>query len=436
MESIGRHAVVLGGSMAGLLAARVLLDRYERVTLVERDRFPEVGENRKGVPQGRHSHGLLAAGSAIIEKLFPGAREGLVALGATSGDLGRDGRFVVGGMRLCGVEMGEVSISVSRPLLEGYVRRRLLALPGLEVLDSCDALGIELEAGRAKAVRLLRRADGSAEERIPADLIVDATGRGSRAPTWLRAAGYEAPEDERVEVGVGYTTVICRRKEEHLDGQRVVVIGAAPPNRRCGVAVALEGDRWMVTLVGYLGDHAPTTHDGLLDFARTLPAQDLYELLSCTEILGEPVTARFPHSQRRRYESLARFPEGFIVLGDALCSFNPIFGQGMSVAALEAEALGALLRGGADGAWRRFYPAAARIVDAPWSIAVGNDLRFEEVNGERTLAGKLIGAYLSRFVRAATVDAVASSAFLRVTHLLSPPGSLFAPRLAWRALTH
>lgn len=436
MESIGRHAVVLGGSMAGLLTARVLLDHYERVTLVERDRFPAVGDHRKGVPQGRHSHGLLASGAATIEKLFPGARDGLVALGAMSGDLGRDGRFIVGGMRLCGVEMGEVSLSVSRPLLEGYVRRRLLALPGLEALDSCDALGIELEGGRAKAVRLLRRTDGAAEERLSADLIVDATGRGSRAPTWLRAAGYEGPEEERVEVGVGYTTVICPRKEEHFDGQRVIIIGAAPPNRRCGVAVALEGDRWMVTLVGYLGDHAPAGLDGLLDFARTLPAPDLHELLSCTEILGEPVTARFPHSQRRRYESLVRFPEGFIVLGDALCSFNPIFGQGMSVAALEAEALGDVLRRGADQAWKRFYPAAARIVDAPWSIAVGNDLRFEEVNGKRTLAGKLIGAYLSRFVRAATVDSVASSAFLRVTHLLSPPGSLFAPHLAWRALAH
>jgi 2-polyprenyl-6-methoxyphenol hydroxylase-like FAD-dependent oxidoreductase len=368
--------------------------------------------------------------------MFPGARDDLVALGAMSGDMGRDGRFIVGGFRLPDVEMGEVSISVSRPLLEGYLRNRLLSLPGLRALDACDALGLQIEGGAVRGVRLLRRADGSAEERMAADLVVDATGRGSRTPTWLRAAGFEAPEEDRVDIGVGYTTVICRRKKEHLNGQRVVVIGAAPPNRRCGVAVALEGDRWMVTLVGYLGDHAPDTRDGLLAFSRTLPSQDLHELLSCAEMLDEPATARFPHSQRRRYEWLTRFPEGLVVTGDALCSFNPIFGQGMSVSALEAEQLGGALGGGTTGAWRRFYSAAARIVDAPWSIAVGNDLRFDEVNGKRTFAGRLVRAYLARFVRAASVDVVAASAFLRVTHLLSPPGSLFAPHLAWRALAH
>jgi 2-polyprenyl-6-methoxyphenol hydroxylase-like FAD-dependent oxidoreductase len=436
METIGRHAVVLGGSMAGLLAARSLLGRFDRVTLVERDRFPAVGEHRKGVPQARHSHGLLASGSAAIERMFPGARDELVALGAMSGDLGRDGRFVVGGVRILDGETGEVSISVSRPLLEGYLRRRLLEFPTLRALDSCDALGLEMEKDRVRGVRVLRRADGSAEERLPADLVVDATGRGSRAPVWLRAAGFDPPEEERVEIGVGYTTVICRRKTEHLGGQRVVVIGAAPPNRRCGVAVALEGDRWMVTLVGYLGDHAPVTREGLIDFARTLPAPDLYELLSCVEMIEEPVTARFPHSQRRRYERLTRFPEGLIVSGDALCSFNPIFGQGMSVAALEAEKLGMAIDEGPREVWRRFFPAAARIVDAPWSMAVGNDLHFDEVTGKRTLAGRFVRAYLSRFVRAASVDSVAATAFLRVTHLLSPPGSLFAPRLAWRAFAH
>lgn len=434
MEIVGRHAVVLGGSMAGLLAARVLLDRYENVTLVERDRFPAIGEPRKGVPQAQHAHGLLASGSAAIERLFPGTHEALAALGATSGDLGRDGRFIIGGRRFPRVDMGERSMSVSRPLLEGYVRNRLVAMPGLRALDSCDALGLVLDGDSVRGVRLLRRTDGSAEERMAADLVVDATGRGSRTPTWLRAAGFEAAEEERVEIGVGYTTVVCRREKEHLNGQRLVVIGAAPPNRRCGVAVSLEGDRWMVTLVGYLGEHAPDTHQGLLDFARTLPAQDLHELLRRAEPLGEPVTARFPYSQRRRYERLTRFPNGLVVTGDALCSFNPIFGQGMSVSALEAETLGDVLGDGPTQAWKRFFRAAARIVDAPWAIAVGNDLRFGEVLGKRTLAGRVIRAYLSRFVRVASTDAVAAAAFLRVTHLLSPPASLFAPRLAWRAL--
>ncbi|GIW52794.1 MAG: FAD-binding monooxygenase [Gemmatimonadales bacterium] len=435
------HAIVIGASMGGLLAARALADFYQQVTLIERDAFPPIGENRKGVPQGQHLHVLLLRGSEILEGMFPGLIADMMARGVPLLDRpekeliwfdggGYHARFTNEDGRLG-------SLAVSRPLLEGYVRQRLLALPNVTAIEQCDALGLvpSERAGRVRGVRLVRRAGGSAEEVLEADLVVDASGRGSRAPRWLEEMGYTPPEEEQVTMHVGYSTRIYRRRPEHLNGAKAVVITPQPPQlKRLGVILAQEGERWIVGLGGALGDYPPSDEEGFLAFARSLAAPEIYNVIKDAEPLSEIVTYRFKASRRRRYEKLTHFPEGFLVFGDAICSFNPIYGQGMSVAAMEALDLQHELRRGSEGLWRRFFHRAARSIDIPWQIVVSGDLRFPEAEGKRTQAIRFINAYMARLHQAAHRDPAVAKAFNGVASLLAPPQSLMRPGIVWRVL--
>jgi 2-polyprenyl-6-methoxyphenol hydroxylase-like FAD-dependent oxidoreductase len=432
MES-RNHAVVLGASLAGLLAARALSGQFKRVTLIERDTFPPAFEQRKGVPQGRHAHGFLASGYRIAEELFPGVGNEIVAGGALCGDTLERGHWCIGGQLLRKGPSDLFSMTASRPLLEAHLRQRLLALPNVEAIENCDAVGLDGDERQINGVRLLRRIDNSAEQVLASDLVVDATGRGSRMPAWLKALGSPVPDEERVRVDISYLTGIFPRDPTQLGGDRVVIIGAAPPNRRCGVALAFEQQRWIVTLVGYLGDSPPDDVHGFAEFARTLPASMIHEIVREAQPLGPLVSAKFPFSRRWRYERLPRFPRGLLVFGDALCSFNPIYGQGISVAALEAKLLERCIASGGE-AWRSFFTGAARIIDTPWSIAVGNDLRFAEVDGKRAPGARWVNAYMRRLLRAAATDHGAAVGFLRVTHLVAPPSSLFSPAMLLRVL--
>jgi 2-polyprenyl-6-methoxyphenol hydroxylase-like FAD-dependent oxidoreductase len=435
MTFSGHHAVVLGGSMGGLLAARALADHFERVTLVERDRFPNEVAQRKGVPQGRHAHALTASGCGVLERFFPGYYSELIARGAVECEMGEDARWYVAGVRLARVASGLRSLLASRPLIETHTRERLLALANVRALDDCDVLAVTGSAERVDGVRVRPRSGVREEQTLAANLVVDATGRGSRMPVWLAQLGLPAPEEERVRVDVGYTSCLYRHEPQHLQGDKAVVVAVQPPNRRCGVAARLEDGRWIVTLAGYLGEQAPASHEGLIEYARGLPSSDIYELLREAQPCSEPVTATYRESLRRRYEQLEYFPEGLIVFGDAICSFNPIYGQGMSVAALEAELLGECLGSrGVPGLWRRFFAHAAKVIDSPWSIAVGGDLAFEEVAGKRTFVGNALSAYVRKLQHAGATDERAALAFLRVAQLVAPPSSLLAPAVAARVL--
>lgn len=435
-QTRGDHAIVLGASMAGLLAARALADHYARVTLIERDAFPEAGESRKGVPQGRHPHGLLSRGRDILEEFFPGLTADLTAQGALLSDISRDSRFFLGGGYLCQPESNLMSLIVSRPLLENRVRAHLLALPNVRLIEGCDIGGLEADAvaDRIVGVRARRRGMGDADELLLADLVVDATGRGSQLPAWLAALGYEPPAQERVEVRVGYASRLYRRPPaQPLDA--IAVIGASTPAMpRSGVMAAIEGDRWIVGLTGYFGDYPPTDDEGFRAFAASLPIPEITAVVAGAEPLGAAVPYRFPASQRWRYERLTRFPEGLLVVGDAICSFNPVYGQGMSVAALEASALGACLEEGTDRLAQRFFARAARIISTPWSIAVGGDLLFPQVKGPRGPMVRFLNWYLGHLQRAARRDAEVAVAFQRVANLVAEPASLLRPRIAWLVL--
>ena len=435
-RQLGDRAVVLGASMAGLLAARVLGDAYGQVTVIDRDKLPRAGSSRHGVPHGRHLHALLARGQQALEELFPGLTAELVAHGAPAGDVLANGRWYLNGHRLRQAPTGLVALCASRPFLEGHVRARVRALPNVTVLDRCDVVGLAAtpDGGRVTGARVLSRVDGGAEQLLRADLVVDATGRGSRTPLWLEALGYARPAKEQVRIGLGYATRTYRLPSDALGGDLGLVEAPTPQHPRAGALLMQEGDRWIVTLAGMLGDYPPTDPDGFLDFARSLRFPDIHEAIRDAEPLDDPVAFRFPASVRHRYERLDRFPDGLLVLGDAVCSFNPIYGQGMSVAAVEALALRRHLERGAEPQPHRFFHDLARTVDVPWDIAVGGDLVFPSVQGRRTAKTRLVNAYIARLHAAAAHDASLAGAFLRVTGLVAPPQSLLRPGIAVRVL--
>jgi 2-polyprenyl-6-methoxyphenol hydroxylase-like FAD-dependent oxidoreductase len=431
---IGEKAIVIGSSISGLLAARALSDYFEIVTIIEKDIIPANGEYRKGVTQARHTHGLLARGAEIIEQFYPGITEELKQKGAPEADLLQDCRWFNEGDYHLRFECGLVGVTVSRLALEEQIRARTLALPNIKVKQNFEVqrLLTKNDPPRVAGVKIQQRETDSREE-LRADLVVDASGRGSRAPAWLENIGYTRPEEETIKINIGYTTRLYRRDSTQTRDPVGYIVTPTTELPRMGVMLAQEDDRWTVSVGGYMGDYAPTDPEGFLEFARSLPSPDIYNIISQSEPLCDPIAYRFAASQRRYYEKLAKFPDGFLVIGDAICSFNPIYGQGMTVAAQEALLLHECLVGGLDNKlYKRYFNRAGKIVDIPWSLAVGNDLRFPKVEGKRTPMVRFINWYVAKLHKAAHHDPKLALAFHRVTNLLASPQSLLRPDYAFR----
>lgn len=417
------HAVVLGAGVAGLLSARVLSEHAAVVTVVERDALDGDGP-RRGVPQARHLHGLLDGGRTVLEELYPGFTTELAGLGATTAEALVGTRWYLSGLRLAPTTTGLTSLMATRPLLESVLRRRTLALPGVR-LRTGTARGLLGDAAAVTGARI----DG---DTLPADLVLDATGRGSRTPQWLTDLGAGAPAEERIEVDLGYASGFFRRVDGQLDGQSSVIVSTGG-NGRGGGAIRVEGDRWHITLAGMLGDHPPTDPAGFAAFAATLAAPDIHRLVTTSEPVSELVPHRFRAPVRRRFD---RLPAGFLVLGDALCSFNPLYAQGMAVAAQQAAVLRDLLAADAAPARlpARFQAGAEAVVEVAWRLSTGSDLANPGVAGPRPLRTRLTNAYVARAHRAAHRDPVVARAFLRVGNLVDPPAALLHPDLARRIL--
>jgi 2-polyprenyl-6-methoxyphenol hydroxylase-like FAD-dependent oxidoreductase len=439
-RTIFGDAIVIGGSMAGLLAARVLADFFKTVTVIERDEPSERPEPRRGVPQGRHAHGLLLRGQDTICRLFPNMREELLAAGATPVNMGRDVKWFHFGVWKCRYLSALEFISASRPLIEWTIAQRVLRLPNVKMMHGWSVESVIYDGQRISGVRAHRRDDREAGQRMHADLVIDASGRGSQIPQQLRALGFERPAESAVRIDVGYSTCTFRVPSTRRDWKTLYVV-AQPPAKRGGLILPLEGDRWMCTLVGSHGDHPPTDLAGYLAFAKSLPAPDIYEALRTAEPLSEPVRYGFQAGLRRHYEKLNRFPAGLLVLGDALCSFNPVYGQGMSAASMYADALQNCLRERAalnwslTDLWRTFFREAARAADRPWQLATGEDFRHSETTGPRGRALRFLHWYTSKVHLAASVSPRVTERFYEVMHLLKPPTAMFTPAIMWKLAT-
>jgi 2-polyprenyl-6-methoxyphenol hydroxylase-like FAD-dependent oxidoreductase len=436
-----RRAIVLGASIAGLLTARVLCGRFAEVVLLERDELPDRPAPRKGAPHAVHPHGLLARGREILETLFPGFSDALIGQGALAGDVAMDAAIMANGRRIAPGVSGLTGLAVSRLAIEAELRRRVQMLPAIRMVTGVDIVSPlhDGSAGRVTAVRYRSHAGAGGEQTLGAALVVDCTGRGSHSPSWLREWGYEQAPEERVVIGLCYTSAYFRR-DARVRPPLLAILGAATPELpRAYFLVAQEpgedgSARWAAGFGGYAGDHVEPTLEAMRDRARAVGVAEIASLAERGEALGPVIRYHFPYSQRRRYERLQRFPRGYLLLGDALASFNPIYGQGMTAAACQAIALDAALAGGEDGLARRFFRAAAKVIDTPWQLAVGGDLALPNVPGPRPLPVRIINAYIARLQRAATHDAKIALAFIRVIHLVAAPASLFSPGVFLRVM--
>ncbi|WP_436924569.1 FAD-dependent oxidoreductase [Halosimplex amylolyticum] len=433
LSVVDDHAVVVGGSMAGLFAARVLADRFEEVTVVERDPLPDEPVPRDGVPQAHHPHALLEAGRATMEDLFPGYGEDLLSAGGLLTDAATDVAFYDEGGFLADGPKRIPQYIATRPLFEYVARRQLTDLDGVHVRAGCRCLDylVDDTATAVDGVAVLDR--NSAREELPAELVVDASGRASRTPSWLADNGYTPPPVDEVEIDVVYSSLAVQRPPED---RRTIFAPASHPRTRGGVALPVEGDRWLVNVHGMHGDHPPADATEFREFASNLPIPHIERILERHRWVSEEIERYpFPSNRRCYYEDLDRFPDGLLVLGDAIASFNPIYGQGMSVAALESLVLHHTLAStGSEDLAFRFFDRASEVVDIAWTMAVGADLQFSATTGRRPRGSELFARYLSRLTRKAHTDGELRDALYRVIMMETHPSALLRPGVAWRVL--
>ncbi|CAM2918234.1 2-polyprenyl-6-methoxyphenol hydroxylase-like oxidoreductase [Mycobacterium intermedium] len=439
MTRCGNHAVVLGASMGGLMAARVLADFYDRVTVVERDNLPVDPVNRRGVPQGRLIHTCLARLMRELDDMFPGLRADLLAAGATSladGDFSK--LFLsIGGHQL--VRSGSTSdapdmVSPSRPVLEWSVRRRVQAIDNVTFLEAHDVVGLTATAGRDRVTgaQVVDRSDGE-ETTLPADLVIDATGRGSRTPVFLEQLGYDRPREDEVTVQLAYACQLVRVAPGAIK-EHMVAVFPEPGRPRMFGLIEYENNTYMIGAGTMAGIEPPRNRPELLSYAAELAPAHVNSALRTVEPIGEFVHHRVPSSRWRRYDKMRLLPDGLLVVGDALCSFNPIYGQGMTVAAIEAAILRDCLRRGVRGLTRRFNRRAAKGVRVAWQTAVGSDLSLPEVPGPRPLSMRASNLLLDRVLTATESDPVVAGQFLRVTAMIDPPSRLLRPSMLLRIM--
>jgi len=431
--TVGSRAVIVGGGMAGLTTARVLADAFEEVVVLERDEFPTAPVPRTGAPQTSHPHVLLEAGRSTLEDLFPGFSEELLAAGGLLIDSGSDMEHFDQGGFVADTDARLPTYAASRALLEHVVRGQVEQIANVQLQDNAQMTGYRTDDSAGEVTGVTFRDDDGTEQTIDAALTVDATGRTSRTPQWLDSHGYEAPAVDEVQVDVTYSTLEIERPP---DDRRVFFVPPSSPRTRGGAFMPIEGDRWQVIIQGIHGDDAPTDPEEFTQFVESLPVPALGRLLEEQSWVTDDIEHYpYPSSRRHRYETLDQFPDGLVVIGDAIASFNPIYGQGMSVAALEALVLHHVLKdSGADDVGTRFFDHASDIVDNVWQIAVGADFAFPQTTGPKPTGTDLSNWYLDRLLKQAHTDPTLSEAFLRVLRLEEPPGTLFRPTILWRVL--
>ena len=435
------RAVVLGGSIAGLLAARVLSDAYDDVLIVDRDVLVGVREPRRGAPQGRHISGLLTGGQRALEQLYPGITQELFDDTVPYGDLAKDVRWYMQGYRLQPYDAKILTTGPSRPLLERHIRERTEVIPNVRFMERTDILGLEATPDHSTIIGVkVQRLDGDgAEEFLEADIVVDATGRGSRTPVWLENFGYSRVPEVRKKIGLGYVTQHYKLKSDPYQGDLSINVVAYPGNPRGCIFTNTDHGRVEMTTYGLLGDHPPLDQEGLYKWMATLDVPEYVDALRDAEPLDEPVAFRFPTTLRRHYEDMPRFPRGLLVTGDAVTCFNPVYAGGMTVAIKCAHTMSHHLHSGATPDPKAYFRDLARdVIDPAWSMSNIVDLTFPGVEGERTREVKMAQKFLKLVQIAATRDGKVTGAYMKAAGQVERPEAMQRPamllRILWNAL--
>lgn len=440
---LGGRALVIGGSIAGLGAARALADHFDEVVVLERDRFEARPVPRKSVPQASHFHALLAGGERVLSTLFPGFTDRLCALGAVRYRVGIDTEvhfpngqaYTLFGRLQQPCDVGVALYSQSRELVEYVMREHVAALPNVKIASGITVTGLCHAQG---SIRGVRYAEDDGESTLLGDLVVDAAGRGSRAPRWIAQFGYPVPSETLIGVDLGYASTRYR-VPERCNGSARSIFVVVPRIPTGGVLQEIENGVWQVTLGGRFGVFPPTEEVGFLDFARSLHAPRIYKLITSAERIADITSYRFSVSMWRHFERLVAFSDGFLVLGDAFCSFNPLYGQGMSAAMLQVKALQQTLRerversGNCAGIAKEFFRKAAVVIETPWTLAANVDLSFCQTKGSRPVGMALRKRYSDALETLALKDIDITRLLHDVYHLRKPIGALSAPPLLWRA---
>jgi 2-polyprenyl-6-methoxyphenol hydroxylase-like FAD-dependent oxidoreductase len=419
--------------MAGMVAARALADHMP-VTLIERDPLPDAPDARRGLPQAMHLHTILARGMNYLEGLFPGLRREMIDDGAVPIDGGSELGWLGPFGWASRFGRGELeSVWATRDFLDAHIRRRLRRDPRIAWTDGCRVESLVLD-GPGRRVCGVRVADGQV---VGAKLVVDATGRGSKLPEWLRAAGYGTPSETEVDARTVYTSALARLARPFPNGWKgLFVLGAPPRILRGGAIGPIEGGRVLISLATVGGEPAPHDTAEFASFGRRLRAPLFGEMLEDAEWLSPARTTKSTTNRWRHYERLA-LPEGLLVIGDALCAFNPVFGQGISVATMQADALSRIL--GVVGPddprlTRAATRALARQVGFPWAMATSQDLHIPGTKGRLPRGSAVVDAYMNRLFALGTRDGEVSLKISRVFNLVESPFALYAPRTALRVL--
>lgn len=429
---------MIGGSIAGLLAARILSKYFDSVIIVERDRVFSARAQRKSTPQSAHAHLLLNGGAEVVAKLFPGIFQDLTSTGATSLDLMRDLHWFHHGIE-CPRVAGSISIySQTRSFFEAHVRERVLSIENVEMRSDCKVAGLVLDPDgrRVMGVQLARDA-----VILQADLVVDASGRSSRMTKWLLELGYREPPVSSVHIDLAYASRLYRPPQKQLDWRALAVYPDSPRQKRGVVVLPVEGDRWIVTLFGYHGDHPSHRAEGYLEFAKNLLRSSYYDVLKQATALSEPQHFRIPAQKWCRFEKSRAIPAGWIAVGDAVCSLDPVFGQGMSVAAKQSRVLEACLQQFGPKAvhdtrfQRRFLEQSAAVIAVPWQLTSYEAFRFKDTHGERPRALRFMNWYSDHLASLTGTSSSVYRTFLEVAHLMRSPLALFRPGILWRVLT-
>ena len=438
-----KRAIIMGASVAGLWTARALSDYFEEVVLIERDKLPEGPEFRPGAPQVRQFHTLLLSGLQQMKIWFPGLDEELIAAGAVPYDPVNDVHLRIAGYWFPRFPSGQTLLSCSRVLLESAIRKRLRQIPGIHFIEGVEVSGLAAEADKRRVIGVKTKERrhgsryGSADPVHQADLIVDALGRRSPMPEWLTELGYPAPRESEVNSFLGYVS----RKYKRKPNTPMMLIGGTPPVDPYGGLLFPEENDTMVTLfTGYNKHYPPTDPDEFPAFAHNL-GPEFEEALKDAEPISQPYGYRGTSSRWRHYEELNQWPERLIVLGDAFCGFNPVYGQGMSVAALSAAALARHVHraDNLDGIAKPTLREISHITQGVWLLATSADLEWPGTEGgtiSNNPMDRFARWYVHKLLEASAYDKQVRLQFLAVNQLMKPGTALFTPAIFLRVMKH
>lgn len=427
------RAVVVGGSFAGLSAAKVLSEYFDEVIIVEADNEPEGISARKGVPQGRHVHGLLKGGADALISLFPDLPTRLKENGAASADFCNEVKWYLN-KEFMQRFPGDLPIHFqSRPLLEFCIREAVKQIGNVSILYGTKVQDYLLNDARDSVEGVSIKNKEGTEETLQADIVVDASGRGTMLPKWLENAGFGQVPVTETKVNLGYASCFMRLPDDaSRDWTSLLIYPTGPDEIKGCTLVKVENDTWLLTLAGYHDDHPPSDKEGFMAFAKALPRPEVYEAIKDAEFISDISLHKFPSSLRRHYNKTVKLPSGLIPVGDSNVSLNPLFGQGMSVAVLSVVSLADLIkrfgvnsRGSRDQLQETYLNSLDRIFHTPWDLAMGQDFRYPQTEGKIPLGWAFKNYFKEKVLSSSSKDIIRQ--FFGVVHLVEKETTFYNP---------